>query len=86
MITFPLPSSLVIKGENVLAIAVTENMVIYEEDGEWLWIGYPLNVFEEAELLVPSDNPVVAVEQRHGWLFRQRGNLCRGYEHTSGSR
>ena len=24
--------------------------------------------FEDPEFLVPSDNPAVAVEQRHGWL------------------
>ena len=26
-------------------------------------------IFEDPELLVPSDNPAVAVEQRHGWLI-----------------
>ena len=35
---------LVVVSENVLAIAVTENVVIYEEEGVWLWIGYPLNM------------------------------------------
>ena len=27
-----------------MAITVTENVLIYEEEGERLWIGYPLNV------------------------------------------
>ena len=35
---------LVVVGENVLPIGVIENVLIYEEEGEWLWIGYPLNV------------------------------------------
>ena len=26
-------------------------------------------ILEDPELLVPSDNPAVAVEQRHGWLI-----------------
>ena len=25
-------------------------------------------IFEDPELPLPSDNPVIAVEQRHGWL------------------
>ena len=40
---------LVVVSENVLSIAVTENMVIYEEEGAWLWIGYPLNVSDVLE-------------------------------------
>ena len=35
---------LVVVSENVLAIAVTENVVIYEKESARLWIGYPLNV------------------------------------------
>ena len=35
---------LVVVSENVWTIAVTENMVIYEEKGTRLWIGYPLDV------------------------------------------
>ena len=35
---------LIVVSENVLAVAVTENMVIYEEEGARLWIGYPLNM------------------------------------------
>jgi hypothetical protein len=27
-----------------LAIAVAENVVIYKEEGAWLWIGDPLNM------------------------------------------
>ena len=26
-------------------------------------------IFEDPELPLPSDNPVIAVEQRHGWLI-----------------
>ena len=35
---------LIVVSENVLAIAVTENVVIYKEEGAWLWIGYSLDV------------------------------------------
>ena len=44
---------LVVVSENVLAIGVTENMMIYEEEGAWLWIGYPLNmgnILEDGDL------------------------------------
>ena len=35
---------LVVVGENILTIGVIENVLIYEEEDERLWIGYPLNV------------------------------------------
>ena len=37
-------SRLVVVSENVRTIAVTENVVIYEEEGARLWIGYPFDV------------------------------------------
>ena len=54
-------------------------------------------IFEDPELPLPSDNPVIAVEQRHGWLIppelgipyrrfgRTSGNGCRKtvYDHES---
>ena len=43
-------------------------------------------IFEDPELPVRSDNPAVAVEQRHGWLIRRRGSLYRRFGRTSGSR
>ena len=44
---------LVVVSENVSAIAVPENMVIYEEERSRLWIGYPLdvcNILEDRDL------------------------------------
>ena len=44
---------LIVVGENVWAIAVIENMLIYEEEDAELWIGYPLdvcNVLEDGDL------------------------------------
>jgi len=35
---------LVVESENVWAIAVVGNMLVYEEKGKRLWIGYPFNV------------------------------------------
>ena len=44
---------LIVVGENIWTIGVTENMVIYKEEGVWLWIGYPLNmcnILEDGDL------------------------------------
>ena len=35
---------LIVVGENILTIAVTENVMIYEENDTWLWIRDPFNV------------------------------------------
>ena len=35
-------------------------------------------IFEDPELRLPSDTPVVAVEQRHGWLVPPAWGICIG--------
>ena len=57
------------RDENDLLRTVTQR--IYEEwdadQAQWCLRKIEF-VYEDPELPVPSDNPAVAVEQRHGWL------------------
>ena len=73
---------LVVVSENVLTIAVTENVVINKKEGAWLWIRYPLNVSDVledrdlqtfvgcAEFNVPHAYPILRPSHDR-WLARR---------------
>ena len=66
-------------------IAVTENMVIYKEEGAWLWIGYPLdvcNVLEDGNLQALVGRSEFDVSHANGVLrpSHDRWRPARGFE------
>ena len=57
------------RDDNDLLRTITKRIYeAWDADGEQWCLKKIEFIFEDPEFPVPSDNPAVAVEQRHGWL------------------